>query len=634
MPPSTAGGRKGDGRRQADTSFAIALSTGPIREVKRIWADGREIRSVSGVFAFQTTMRLHSAPVVKADPLILAAEGDDGAPALRGLSHVVFEGFPLAPFGNRIPSLSFELVADVDAGDGWLAKVAAEAAIAVGSSLRPIAVRGFASSGVSRSEDLRRLSRIAGAELTLDMGRLQLSGGAREFAVSMDEQVSAGSGADDSLQSVKTDAPAGLSLTYIDPDREYQRGLQRVGRDRAGPQLQLSWAMTSSADAAIRLSNRLLLREEASSDRLTMVLPPRWLHLSVGDEIRREDGGRWRIIRRDIRNLTVIIEAERSPIAETTTTDQADPGRSLPEAVVPAGATSLIVFEAPVPVFGNAAAVMVAGGGGVGWRGADIRLLAGGEDQVIGRLDANQGFGELVEALSAGPATIWDERNAIVVRLMGIDGLLSRDVGNVLAGAGLVLVGNELIQFRDIHRIGGDLVRLSGLLRGRFGTRIPDEAWPAGTRFAELPSLGAAATPMPAEAIGRDLAFAAEGRGDPPGGTAVLHRVEGQGVAPLAPAHLVVRLQADGVLMSSWVERGRSAWTWAAEGIVPPQRFLWRMRIPSGGQLELPVETTILILNPDQQLALLGEQISSGECQVEAMGDGPAWIRRSGWVRF
>lgn len=67
LPPATGGGRKGDGRLEADASFAIALSSGPIREVKRIWADGREIRSADGQFAFNVAMRLHSAPVAQAE---------------------------------------------------------------------------------------------------------------------------------------------------------------------------------------------------------------------------------------------------------------------------------------------------------------------------------------------------------------------------------------------------------------------------------------------------------------------------------------------------------------------------------------------------------------------------------------
>lgn len=45
------------------------------------------------------------------DPLIQATEGAASTPAYRGLAHVVFERLAITPFGNRLPNLSFELVA-------------------------------------------------------------------------------------------------------------------------------------------------------------------------------------------------------------------------------------------------------------------------------------------------------------------------------------------------------------------------------------------------------------------------------------------------------------------------------------------------------------------------------------------
>ena len=43
------------------------------------------------------------------DPLIVAKEGADNAPAYRGLAYVVFERLPLESFGNRVPQFSFEV---------------------------------------------------------------------------------------------------------------------------------------------------------------------------------------------------------------------------------------------------------------------------------------------------------------------------------------------------------------------------------------------------------------------------------------------------------------------------------------------------------------------------------------------
>lgn len=83
-------------------SFAVALCEGEIDGVGRVWADGQAM-DLSGV-----TMRVHRGGADQApDPLIEAVEG--AAPAYRGTAYVVFEDLPLAPFGNRVPQLAFEV---------------------------------------------------------------------------------------------------------------------------------------------------------------------------------------------------------------------------------------------------------------------------------------------------------------------------------------------------------------------------------------------------------------------------------------------------------------------------------------------------------------------------------------------
>lgn len=94
-------------------SFAVALSARPILRVGRIWADGKLLRGVDGVFKSTTGFRLHlGGEDQPADPLLAAVEGGGLTPAHRGLAYAVFEHLQLADFGNRIPSLTFEVIAD------------------------------------------------------------------------------------------------------------------------------------------------------------------------------------------------------------------------------------------------------------------------------------------------------------------------------------------------------------------------------------------------------------------------------------------------------------------------------------------------------------------------------------------
>ena len=115
---STSGGGKGQPKTVSysySASFAVALSGRPIRAVNRIWADGKLLRGAGGDFKSRTGFRLYlGAEDQPVDPLIAAAEGLDRAPAHRGTAYAMFEDFELADYGNRIPSLSFEVVAETD----------------------------------------------------------------------------------------------------------------------------------------------------------------------------------------------------------------------------------------------------------------------------------------------------------------------------------------------------------------------------------------------------------------------------------------------------------------------------------------------------------------------------------------
>jgi hypothetical protein len=91
-------------------NFAVGLCEGPIAAVRRVWADGNPLDLDT------VTMRVHPGDEAQeADPLIVAKEGADAAPAYRGLAYVVFEGLALAAFGNRIPQLAFEVLRPVGA---------------------------------------------------------------------------------------------------------------------------------------------------------------------------------------------------------------------------------------------------------------------------------------------------------------------------------------------------------------------------------------------------------------------------------------------------------------------------------------------------------------------------------------
>jgi hypothetical protein len=90
-------------------NFAIGLCEGPVAFVRRIWADGSELDMTT------LPIRIYlGTEDQEPDPLIVAKEGAENAPAYRGLAYIVFEDLALAPFGNRIPQFTFEVVKPVE----------------------------------------------------------------------------------------------------------------------------------------------------------------------------------------------------------------------------------------------------------------------------------------------------------------------------------------------------------------------------------------------------------------------------------------------------------------------------------------------------------------------------------------
>jgi hypothetical protein len=133
-----AAGGKGMGSGQKSysytCSFAVALCAGEVDAILRIWGDtkmifgtgdtnalrealknGANMASLIGKYSLgkkkkKYTIRVYTGSEDQLpDPLIVANKGEADTPAYRGLCYIVFEDFPLADFGNRIPNISAEV---------------------------------------------------------------------------------------------------------------------------------------------------------------------------------------------------------------------------------------------------------------------------------------------------------------------------------------------------------------------------------------------------------------------------------------------------------------------------------------------------------------------------------------------
>lgn len=112
----SSGGGKGGAESTSYSyfaNFAVAICEGEVA-LGRIWAgpDKRLIYDPSGAGTLEGggTLTFYSGSETQtADPLMESFEGVGSVPAYRGIAYVVFEEFPLANDGNRIPFLTIEV---------------------------------------------------------------------------------------------------------------------------------------------------------------------------------------------------------------------------------------------------------------------------------------------------------------------------------------------------------------------------------------------------------------------------------------------------------------------------------------------------------------------------------------------
>jgi hypothetical protein len=558
-------------------SFAVLLSARPIAGVGRIWADGNLLRGSAGDFKTATGFRLClGGEDQAADPLIASAEGLGLTPAARGMAYAVFENFQLADYGNRIPSLTFELLA----GDAALTIGSVAAALSAGL----VSGGGAALTGVSAYGDsvrgvLETLGAADGSWFAADGDALVL----RDLAVADATLGDDGSmAADDAPGRKRTIAaiesvPRAITLAYYDPARDYQIGVQRALRPGPGTAEQrIDLPATMAAGAAKALAETALARAEAGRETRTVKSGWAALGIAPGACIAITGAaGLWRVSGWSLEKMVLALDCVR--LAEgTAATVAADPGRaaSAPDAVI--GATILHAFEIP-PLDDSLLAAprltIAAAGTGAGWRSAALLYsLDGGASWIgAGATAAPAVIGTIVTPPGIAGAAIRDLRSIMEVELAH-DGmnLAGADDAALDHGANIALAGNELIQFGEAVQIDARRWRLSRLLRGRRGTEAAAGLQAAGDRFVLIERDSVRSIDLPASMLGGAVRVMASGVGDGDGPVAATVAVSGSSVLPPSPVHLVAGAPDDsGAVTLDWVRRSRAGWRWIDGGDAP-----------------------------------------------------------------
>ncbi|MEJ7933397.1 phage tail protein [Sphingobium sp. AN558] len=644
---SKSGG--GKGRPSVTTyaysaSFAVALSARQVRSVKRIWADGNLLRGAAGDFKTELgAFRLHDGgedqPV---DPLIASAQGVARTSAHRGVAYALFEDLALADYGNRIPSLTFEVEADDGAMSiGEIASVLSEGALS-GAGLA--SVDGYAAEGRDIGEAIAPLIEAQGLALLASEDGLVLEAAALTGEGEIGGEIlcravngRALDAIERSVEAAET-APVALSMRYYDAERDYRTGVQRSTRPGPGrAERGVDLPAVLSADAARGLTGRRL--GEMWTGRATMTLRCGWeaLAFEPGTVVTVEgESGLWRIEEREWEAMAVRLALRRTRGVGGSVPVGASSGVIVRQTDAPHGQTTLMLADLPALKDGvaSAPAVVAAASGGPGWRSAALfATSASGEAVPIGRTPLRAVMGTLDAALDAGSITLVDEKNSMTVTLLAEDMLLlPADEAALSLGRNLCLVGKELIQFGHAVQIGPARFRLSRLRRGLRGTEWA-MGQASGAAFLVLEEDRVidplAAMGMDGD-IGEPVRLAAIGIGDvEPAEAAVT--LTGEALIPPSPVHLTARAQSGGWVIG-WTRRSRAGWRWSSGSDVPlaEESERYALRIMDGAVPIRSAESVLPVWSYDS--AMIADDGASGTVTVEIRQIGARAMGRAATI--
>ena len=551
-----------------------------------IWADGKLLRGAAGDLKVPGTLRFHDgAEGQEVDPLISAVEGAGAASAFRGLALAVFEDLSLGEFGNRIPMLTFEVVADE--GAIRVGAVIADISGGVIESAAATLIEGYAAHGSDRRGAIEPLAEIVGLKLR-DGGSIASDRGSVERTAA-DKELGCTIGETGAAMIVRSrtplgELPASLTLGFYDPARDYQTGVAGAGETggRTGRTIELAAAI--SAEGARALADQRLTRMWAERETVVLQLPPAFLDLQPGDAISGGGlSGRWTVTRVEVTSLVVMVKLVRQS-GRAAALLPADGGRASPAVDRIAAPTQLVLLDLPDLGWGGTGpALWMAAASAGAWRAVPVGVEVNGIEQAPLLVERAAIVGVATTVLESGCSVLRDEAATVVVRLVDPSAWLTSCNDDALAmGVNLAAIGDELFQFGRADALGGGTFRLSRLLRGRRGSEWAMAGHRVGEPFVLLDKSRLTTIALPDEMLGAAIAVRPHGLGDA-SSAPVTRTASGESLRPPSPCQIRAHRSGSGLVID-WVRRSRSGWAWS-DGCDAPlgeaaERY--RIRISAG----------------------------------------------------
>jgi hypothetical protein len=552
-------------------SFAVALSSRPVARVARIWADGNVLRGAAGDFKTHTGFRFYNGyDDQTSDPLIAAAEGNGLCPAFRGQCYAVFEGMELADFGNRIPSLTFELFERE--GNVSLADISNAISPGYVACDSQETVSGYAAEGIDARTALSPFLTSMPVMLRSAGKNLALQDYWQAASNSVGIEIAAHSGISVVPLPQQRRGSAGkllkaLALRHYEPARDYQTGVQSSTLSDTGRiAAQVDFPASLTANAARRLADLLTLQQHKSRDNWTGHVVTGEHGLTAGDWFDDPAGdGRWQITEIEHASGMSRISARRGIDRNPDRTYAADAGRSVISPDLLAGTTVLALIDLPLftdTETGRPVVAIAAAGTSSAWRNAALSLQTSTGLLELGSTATPATIGAAAGVLAAHPSALVDTHNRIEIELLNTGMTIAAGTGDPLAsGATLCRIGKEILRIGCAEYLGGKRYRLSMLQRGCHGTEAYIDGHMANETFVVLEPDSLRIVDSTLVSAGTDMTVEALGIGDILPATSTL-LVSGAALRPMPPVYGKAEFLLAGGVRVSWIYRTRGEPVW------------------------------------------------------------------------
>lgn len=516
---SSGGGKGGGGGTITETttytyngSFAVLLGEGQIAGIKRIWLNSKLVYNVApdadaGTYNsslnFANKIRIYYGTAWQGqDSLIAAYQGSAYTPAYRGRSYIVFDDIPLEEWGNRLPTVSVEVVQSGYYSDGRLystptnvGAIAQDICSRVGFALsdldttevNDIAVQGFwTNTNISARDALAQLQNVFFFDVIESGGKLKFikqirPGSPLSIPIADLATHEYGQQRPDNFNSIRTQDTEILdevSVTYLDVGYAYQQASQSAKRQISPNKNKndLKFDIVLDASTALAVARKTLYLGWAQRRRFTFTLPLKYAGLEPGDiasiPFFGNDPQLIYIVKINI-GANFLLECEGIPYEPSLLALSAVATAPAVSLAIPASSsTTLTLLDINLvndtdTDFG----IYVAATGNAAWRNAGLYVSRnnGNSYEFAKSLITKTVTGTCNNTLGTASEFTRDLGNSLSVTIASgqLESLGEIDFMN---GRNCALVGNEIIYFKNATLTAASTYTLTELLRGRRGT--------------------------------------------------------------------------------------------------------------------------------------------------------------------